>query len=169
MTPPPSHTLSPIAMGFAASHFSRRGSGSTGWVGVSSCTFGPDLDVVADGDARDVESDQAVVDEAASADGDLVPVVHVQRRADLAVRSDRPEQRSEEPGAQRTLSDRGGVVGGYEVLRDAELLGDLGVGGDVRIAGEHPLPHRAGVQSVVRAVMAPPYVLPHVAGPRRDL
>src|SRR6478735_8606605 len=40
-TPPPSHTLSPIVIGAAPSHFSRRGPGSTGWVGVSSCTFGP--------------------------------------------------------------------------------------------------------------------------------
>ena len=41
MTPPPSHTLSPMVIGWAASHLARRGSGSTGWVGVSSCTFGP--------------------------------------------------------------------------------------------------------------------------------
>ena len=30
-----------MLMGWAASHLSRRGPGSTGWVGVSSCTFGP--------------------------------------------------------------------------------------------------------------------------------
>ena len=36
MTPPPSHTLSPIVIGLAASQLARRGSGSTGWVGVSS-------------------------------------------------------------------------------------------------------------------------------------
>ena len=41
MTPPPSHTLSPIVIGSAASHLSRRGPGSTGCVGVSSWTFGP--------------------------------------------------------------------------------------------------------------------------------
>lgn len=41
ITPPPSHTLSPIVIGAAASSLSRRGCGSTGCVGVSSCTFGP--------------------------------------------------------------------------------------------------------------------------------
>jgi hypothetical protein len=39
--PPPSQALSPIAIGFAASHFARRGSGSSGCVGVRSCTLGP--------------------------------------------------------------------------------------------------------------------------------
>lgn len=41
ITPPPSHTLSPIVIGCAASHLARRGSGSMGWVGVRSWTFGP--------------------------------------------------------------------------------------------------------------------------------
>src|SRR5699024_6617236 len=41
ITPPPSHTLSPMVMGWAASHLSRRCCGSMGCVGVSSCTFGP--------------------------------------------------------------------------------------------------------------------------------
>ena len=41
MAPPPSHTLSPMTMGRAASHLSRRGPGSVGWVGVRSWTLGP--------------------------------------------------------------------------------------------------------------------------------
>ncbi len=41
IAPPPSHTLSPMVMGLAASHLSRRRPGSTGWVGVSSWTLGP--------------------------------------------------------------------------------------------------------------------------------
>lgn len=41
ITPPPSQTLSPMVIGCAASHLARRGSGSIGWVGVSSWTFGP--------------------------------------------------------------------------------------------------------------------------------
>jgi hypothetical protein len=41
MTPPPSHTWSPMAIGRAASTLARGGSGSTGCVGVSSWTFGP--------------------------------------------------------------------------------------------------------------------------------
>ena len=41
MTPPPSHTLSPIVMGSAASREQARGVGSRGWTGVSSWTFGP--------------------------------------------------------------------------------------------------------------------------------
>src|SRR5690606_14661160 len=41
ITPPPSHTFAPIVIGSAASHFARRSSGSSGCVGVSSCTFGP--------------------------------------------------------------------------------------------------------------------------------
>ncbi len=36
MTPPPSHVVSPMAIGSAASHPARRRSGSIGWVGVSS-------------------------------------------------------------------------------------------------------------------------------------
>ena len=41
MTPPPSQTLSPMVIGDPASILSRRGCGSSGWVGASSCTFGP--------------------------------------------------------------------------------------------------------------------------------
>jgi hypothetical protein len=41
ITPPPSQTLSPITIGSAASHLARLCSGSSGWVGVSSCTYGP--------------------------------------------------------------------------------------------------------------------------------
>ncbi len=39
--PPPSHALSPTVIGRADSHLARRSSGSRGWVGVSSWTFGP--------------------------------------------------------------------------------------------------------------------------------
>ena len=35
MTPPPSHALLLMVIGFAASHLARRGSGATGCVGVS--------------------------------------------------------------------------------------------------------------------------------------
>src|SRR5690606_18180153 len=38
---PPSQTSSPIVVGSAASHWSRRGPGPTGWVGVRSWTLGP--------------------------------------------------------------------------------------------------------------------------------
>lgn len=38
--PPPTQTLSPMVIGFAASSLSPRGCGFTGCVGVSSCTFG---------------------------------------------------------------------------------------------------------------------------------
>ncbi|SUP34573.1 Uncharacterised protein [Streptomyces griseus] len=41
MTPPPSHTLSPMVIGSAASHLARRATGSTGCVGVSNWTCGP--------------------------------------------------------------------------------------------------------------------------------
>ncbi|HYO24149.1 MAG TPA: hypothetical protein VEQ85_04295 [Lacipirellulaceae bacterium] len=41
ITPPPSHTLSPIAIGRPPSHFARRGAASSGCVAVSNCTFGP--------------------------------------------------------------------------------------------------------------------------------
>ena len=41
MTPPPSHTLSPMTMGSALSSPALRGVGSRGWIGVSSWTFGP--------------------------------------------------------------------------------------------------------------------------------
>ncbi len=40
-TPPPSQTLSPMTIGFAASHLSRRGPGSVGCVGVRSWTWVP--------------------------------------------------------------------------------------------------------------------------------
>ena len=41
ITPPPSQTLFPTLIGSAASHLARRGSASTGWVGVRNWTFGP--------------------------------------------------------------------------------------------------------------------------------
>ncbi len=41
ITPPPSHTLSPSVIGRPPSSLSRRGCGSIGWIGVSSCTDGP--------------------------------------------------------------------------------------------------------------------------------
>ncbi len=104
-----------------------------------------DLNIVADGDAGDVECDKPVIGEAASANGDLVAVVHIQRRADLGTLPNRPEQLRDEPTAQRALPGRGGVVGGHEVLRGAELLADLGIVSDVEVPGKHPLAHRPGV------------------------
>ena len=41
IAPPPIQTLSPMVIGSAASQPSRRGPGSSGWIGVSSWMFGP--------------------------------------------------------------------------------------------------------------------------------
>ncbi len=41
MAPPPSQALSPMVIGRADSHLARRSLLSSGWVAVSSCTFGP--------------------------------------------------------------------------------------------------------------------------------
>ena len=55
-----------MAMGRAFSHLARRSSAPTGWVPVSSLTFGADLDVVADRHTGDVQAHQAEVDDRAA-------------------------------------------------------------------------------------------------------
>ena len=105
MTPPPSHTLSPMTIGRAASHLSRRGPGSTGCVGGEELHVRPDLHVVADGHGRDVEAHQAEVGERARTDERLVPVVAAERRPDLAALAERAEQLGTGP-ARRSAGRR---------------------------------------------------------------
>jgi hypothetical protein len=109
---------------------------------------GPDLDVVPDGDRRDVEGDQTEVRKTPRADVDLAAVVDVQRWPDLGAFADGAEQLLQQLAAQGPLADRRRVVGGRQVQRPAAGLGELGVVGDVELAGEHPLAHGAGIVGV---------------------
>jgi hypothetical protein len=100
----------------------------------------PDLHVVADGDGGDVEGDQPEVGERPGADADLVAVVAHEGRADLAAGAEPAEELLEDPSL-RARRGRGRAVEPCQELPGPRGLGDqLGVVGDVEVAGQHPLP-----------------------------
>jgi hypothetical protein len=94
ITPPPSHTLSPIAIGLAYSQPRRRGSGSIGCVAVRICTR------VAIWQRSPmtigIEHHAVVVDERPGADRDRRAVVAPERRLDHDALADAPEQRAQQ-------------------------------------------------------------------------
>ena len=79
ITPPPSHTLSPMEIGRADSSLSRRACGSTGCDGGEQLHVRPDLTVLADGDRCHVQGDQVEVDERPRSDVEVLAVVDVHR------------------------------------------------------------------------------------------
>jgi hypothetical protein len=117
--------------------------------------IGADLDILTDGDARDVEEDRAEVDECPRADVGLVAVVAAQRRPDLSALGEGAEQLAQltQDGAPR-LSVR--EVAGVEPrakLGGAQALGrELGIVGDVEVASQHAFALAAPVNGFWRRI-----------------
>jgi hypothetical protein len=88
IAPPPSHTLSPIVIGSAASQPARRCSGSIGCVGVRIWTAG----AIWHPERRHVEQHAVEVDERARADRDVAAVVAAEGRPDHDAVADVAEQ-----------------------------------------------------------------------------
>jgi hypothetical protein len=74
------------------------------------------------------------------------PVVDVERRADLGALADGPEQLAEQAAPLVAGPGGGGVEGLHQVHRPEAVHGQLGVVGDVEVAGEHPLAHGSAVR-----------------------
>ena len=138
-TPPPSHALSPIDDGLRrlplrparlGFHRMRRG---------EQLHVRADLHVVADGDTRDVEDDEAEVDERSGADVRLVAVVAVERGPNLAALPERSEQVEEDAPSRRRVLRRRLVELLREQRRASALLRENGVVRDVQVACEHSL------------------------------
>ena len=89
MTPPPSHTLSMITIGLAASHLSRRKAWIDRMGGGQQLNVRSYLDIVTDGDLGYIQRDQTPVHEAARSDSGLIAVVAIERWADLAALPER--------------------------------------------------------------------------------
>jgi hypothetical protein len=130
----------------------RRGSGSVACVGVSSCTLGADLHVVADGDPGNVQRDQAKVREAPVADADLGPVIDVERRPDFRALANGPEEFHEQPARLAPGARRRGVVGLHQVHRAQVLHCELGIIGDVEVTGDYPLALGTAVAVLERGI-----------------
>jgi hypothetical protein len=69
-----------------------------------------ELAVGADGDGRDVESGEVVVDESAGADADVLAVVDVKRRLDEGAFPEAAEQLSQDRPSSNFVGDRRLVV-----------------------------------------------------------
>src|SRR5690606_27604895 len=112
---------------------------------------GPDLAVLADGDRRDVQRGQVVVDEGAGADGDVAAVVDVQRRPDLGLLAERAEEFFQQGPRRPGVLGEGGLVAGGQAHGPLLAAGDLRVVGDVEVTRLHAFEVRAGVvREVVR-------------------
>jgi hypothetical protein len=118
---------------------------------LTALDVGADLAVLADGDGRDVQCGEVVVDEGARPDGDVAAVVDVQGRPDVGLFAERAEQFGEDrPGGVGVLGVAGLVASGqaYGLLLPA---GDLRIVGDVEVARLHALEVRARIlREVVR-------------------
>jgi hypothetical protein len=106
---------------------------------------GANLNVFADGDSGDVESDESPVDEGACANGGLVAVVAAERRADDNFGADAAEEFSQDSIAAGVIVAGRGIELRGEYCGAITLATEIQIVGDIVIADKHPLAIRAAV------------------------